>query len=52
MLNVRFQATRRQNKFLDYKNLNSYRVIRKINDITYELELFVTITEVFLIFYS
>ena len=52
MLNARFQATRRQSKFLDYKNLGSYRVTRKINGITYEFELLVTITEVFLIFYS
>ena len=52
MLNVKFQTTCRQNKFFDYKNLNSYRVTRKINDITYKFELFVTIAKMFLIFYS
>ena len=52
MLNVRFQITRRQNKFLDYKNLKSYRVIKKINNITYELELSVTMTEMFSVFHS
>ena len=52
MLNVKFQVTRRQNKSIDFKNLSSYRVIKKINDMTYELELFVTMTDVFSIFHS
>ena len=52
MLNVRFQATRRQSKSLDLKNLNSYRIIRKINDMTYELKLLATMSKVFSIFHS
>ena len=52
MLNVKFQITRRQNKSIDFKNLKPYRVIKKINDITYKLELSVTITSVFPIFHS
>ena len=52
ILNVRFQITRYQNKSFDYKNLNSYYVIRKINNITYKLKLFITITKIFSIFYS
>ena len=51
MLNAKFQTTRRQNKSLNYKNLNSYRVIRKINDMTYELKLSTTMTNVFSIFH-
>ena len=51
MLNVKFQATRRQNKSFDFKNLNLYRIVRKINNITYELELLKTITKIFSIFY-
>ena len=51
MLNVRFQTTRRQNKSFDFKNLSSYRVIRKINDMIYELELSRTMTEMFSIFH-
>ena len=52
MLNVRFQTTRRQNKSFDFKNLSSYRVIRKINDMIYELELSKTMTKMFSVFHS
>ena len=51
MLNVRFQITRRQNKFLNYKNLKLYRIVRKINDMIYQLELLSTMTNVFSIFH-
>ena len=52
MLNARFQITRHQNKSFDFKNLSSYRVIRKINDMTYELKLLKTMIDVFSIFHS
>ena len=52
MLNVKFQITRRQSKSLDFKNLSSYRIIRKINDMTYELKLFATMSKIFSIFHS
>ena len=52
MLNVKFQTTRHQNKFFDFKNLKSYRVIKKIDKITYQFKSFIIITNVFSIFYS
>ena len=52
MLNVRFQITRRQSKFLNYKNLESYRIVRKIDNMIYQLELSSTMTGVFPIFHS
>ena len=39
MLNSRNIKTTRLNKSLDYKNLEPFRVIRVINNMTYELEL-------------
>ena len=39
MLNSRNIKTTRLNKSLDYKNLESFQIIKVINNITYELEL-------------
>ena len=39
------------NKFLNYKNLGSFRIIRVINNIVYELELSEEIN-IFFVFYS
>ena len=50
MLNVKFQTTRRQNKFFDFKNLNSYCITKKIDEITYQFELSAIITSVFFYF--
>lgn len=51
MLNVKFQIIRRQNKSLNYKNLKLYRIITKINNITYKFQLSTIITNVFLVFH-
>lgn len=51
MLDARFQATRRQSKSLDYKNLGPYRVTRKIDGMAYELELPATMAGVFPVFH-
>ena len=39
MLNSRNIKITRSNKFLDYKNLKLFRIVRVINNMTYELEL-------------
>ena len=51
MLNVKFQITCRQNKILNFKNLGFYRIIRKIDNITYEFKLSKTIKDVFSVFH-
>ena len=51
MLDARFQATRRQSKSIDFKNLGPYRVIKKIDGMAYELELPATMTGVFPVFH-
>ena len=51
MLNAKFQATRRQSKSINFKNLGPYRVINKIDRIAYKLELPVTMTGVFSVFH-
>ena len=39
------------NKFLNYKNLKPFKIIREINNITYKLKLSKFIKNIFLIFY-
>ena len=52
MLNVRYLKIMRSNKSFDYKNLKSFKVIRIINNCAYELKLFQTMNECFLVFHS
>ena len=41
----------KSNKFFDYKDLGSFKIIYKINNITYKLKLSKFIKNIFLIFY-
>ena len=50
-LNARYQFTRRENKFLDVKNLNLYRIVIAKNNIIYELNLLESMSKIFLIFH-
>jgi len=51
MLDSRFITTKRPNKSLDFKNLGSYKIIRAINNMIYELDLPDDIKKMFPIFY-
>ena len=51
ILNNKNNKIIKPNKFLDYKNLKSFKIIRKINNITYKLKLSKFIKNIFLIFY-
>ena len=42
----------RLNKFLDYKNISSFLIIKAYNNMIYELELSKSIKSVYLVFYS
>ena len=50
MLDSRNIKTIRSNKFLDYKNLNPFKIIRAINNIIYKLKLSKSIN-IYSIFY-
>ena len=50
MLNNRNIRIIKLNKFLDYKNLELYRIVRIINNIIYELELSNELN-IYLVFY-
>ena len=52
MLNARYLKIMRLNKNLDYKNLESFKVVRMINNCAYELELSQIIKKCFSIFHS
>ena len=52
MLNARYLKIMRLNKSLDYKNLESFRVVRMINNCAYELELSQIMKECFSVFHS
>ena len=51
MLDARNIKTRRPNKFLNYKNLGLYKIIRAIDNLVYELALPPSIKGIFLVFY-
>ena len=51
MLDARHQPTRRQNKSLDHKNLGPYRIVRKVDNMVFELELPAAMSNVFPIFH-
>ena len=51
MLDSRFITTIRSNKSLDFKNLGSYKIVRVINNMAYELDLFDSIEKTFPIFH-
>ena len=51
MLDFRFITTVRSNKSLDFKNLGPYKIIRVINNIIYEFDLFDGIRKTFPVFY-
>ena len=52
MLDVRYLKIMRSNKSFDYKNFESFKVIRVINNCVYELKFFQTMNECFLVFHS
>ena len=52
MLNVKFIKTIRFNKFLNYKNLDSYKIIEIINNCAYKLKLFKSMQSIFFVFHS
>ena len=52
MLNARFIHIMRFNKFLNHKNLNSFRIIEIINNSAYKLNLFESINKLFSVFHS
>ena len=52
MLDCRNIKTTRPNKSLDHKNMGPFKIIRAINNLAYELELFVIMKKVFSVFHS
>ena len=52
MLNARFQKTTRFNKDLDYKNLESFKIVKIVDNMTYELKLFEIMQDIFSMFHS
>ena len=52
MLDVRYLKIMRSNKSFDYKNFESFRVIRVINNCVYELKFSQTMNECFFVFHS
>ena len=52
MLNNRNIKTIKLNKFLDYKILNLFKIIKIYDNFVYELKLFIFIKKIYFVFYS
>ena len=52
MLNARFQKTTKLNKDFDYKNLKSFRIVRIVDNMIYELKFFEVMQSIFSVFHS
>ena len=52
MLNARFQKTTRFNKNLDYKNLKSFKIVKIVDNMIYELKFFEIMQSIFSVFHS
>ena len=52
MLNARFQKTTKFNKNLDYKNLESFKIVKVVDNMIYELKLLEVMQNIFSVFHS
>ena len=52
ILNARFQKTTKLNKNLDYKNLKSFKIVKIVDNMIYELKFFEIMQNIFLMFHS
>ena len=52
MLNARFQKTTRFNKNLDYKNLKSFKIVKVVDNMIYELKFLEVMQDIFSVFHS
>ena len=52
MLNARFQKTTKYNKNFDYKNLKSFKIVKIVDNIIYELKFSKIMQNILSMFYS